>query len=144
MSLPTLTEWTWFGGPGSDENDRQYDYVRPALKLGLQEQARLGANPFKFGLIGSTDSHTALSNIEESNFGGKLLDLEPNKDRLIKAENWFKDTYGLKNTFSAAGFAAVWAQENTRAIAFRGNEKKGGLCLHWPADNRPIFWRLGL
>lgn len=116
--------WMWFGGPNSNEKNRRYDYVRSALKLGLQEHARIGTNPFKFGLIGSTDSHTTLSNIEESNFGGKLLDLEPNKDRLIKAENWFENYLGLKNTFSAAGFAAVWAQENTRESLFAAMRRK--------------------
>ena len=48
----------------------QYNYARSGLKLGLQQQSTLGANPFKFGLIGSTDSHTALATADEANFWG--------------------------------------------------------------------------
>lgn len=116
--------WTFFGGPDVDASDRKYDYVRSALKIGLQEQAKIGVNPFKVGLIGSTDSHTSLSNVEEDNFGGKLLDLEPSKERLLKAENWFKDYYKLKNTFSASGYMAVWANENTRESLFSAMKRK--------------------
>ena len=48
-----------------------HEYARAALKNGLQIEAELGVNPFKFGLVGSTDAHTALSSAEENNFFGK-------------------------------------------------------------------------
>ncbi|UVW34358.1 DUF3604 domain-containing protein [SAR92 clade bacterium H455] len=99
--LADFGTWTWFGDKGEAVNSRKYDYVRSALKLGLQEQGRVGANPFKVGMIGSTDSHTSLSNIEEDNFGGKLLDLEPDGGRLQRAENWFEQNFKLKNTLLA-------------------------------------------
>ncbi|MCG6922655.1 MAG: DUF3604 domain-containing protein, partial [Acidobacteria bacterium] len=54
------------------ENDMlQYEYARSALQLGLQIEQRLGVNPYKFGMIGSTDSHTALATAQEDNFFGK-------------------------------------------------------------------------
>ena len=56
------------------------EYAREAYKRGLVYEAKLGANPFKFGLIGSTDSHTGLSTTEENNFFGKVSVLEPSAD----------------------------------------------------------------
>ena len=49
----------------------QYEYARSGLKLGLRLYGELGVNPFRFGMIGSTDSHTALATADESNFFGK-------------------------------------------------------------------------
>lgn len=93
----------------------QYEYTRSALKLGLKFKKELGTNPYKFGLIGSTDSHTSLATADEDNFFGKASNVEPGKDRwnhpFIASEK------GTVNTWEtlASGYAAVWAQENTRA-----------------------------
>ena len=61
----------WIKKNHKDNNDtrwmRTYEYGRSALKLGLSQQAKLGVNPFKFGMIGSTDSHTSLSAVDENN-----------------------------------------------------------------------------
>ena len=57
------------------------EYAREALKRGLEYDARLGANPFKFGMIGSTDSHTSLATAEEDNYFGKATPAEPSADR---------------------------------------------------------------
>ena len=87
----------------------QYEYARQALKNGLLMEARLGANPFKYGLIASSDSHTGLSTISEDNFFSKHAQVEPKADRwnLTKA-----NTAGWE--YQASGYAAVWAQDNTR------------------------------
>ncbi len=85
------------------------DYVRSALKTGLELEQETGVNPFKLGMIGSTDSHTGMATAEEPNFWGKFA-------RDSVPEN--KQTSGLGSakgwTMSAAGLAAVWATENTR------------------------------
>ena len=86
------------------------DYVRPALMTGLQLGAELGVNPFQFGVIGSTDSHTGLSSAEEPNFWGKMAfdSIPENKRGRTIADGptgW---------TMQAAGLAAVWADSNTR------------------------------
>ena len=85
------------------------DYVRSALKTGLQVEQKVGVNPFQLGMIGSTDSHTGLSTAEEPNFWGKFAtdSVPQNKtgSALGSASGW---------TMSAAGLAAVWARENTR------------------------------
>ena len=55
------------------------DYIRPALKKGLAIEAKIGVNPYKFGLIGSTDSHTGLSSSEENNFwASSSSEIRPN------------------------------------------------------------------
>ena len=96
------------------------EYAREAFKRGLAYQAKLGANPFRFGLIGSTDSHTGLSTAEENNYFGKIVALEPTADPIRFYEPLVgrfsespKDkTYAWQT--AAAGLAAVWARENTR------------------------------
>lgn len=98
------------------------DYVRSALKTGLEISNQTGVNPFKLGVIGATDSHTGLASAEEDNFMGKMaLDSIPeNKVRgLGRMSGW---------EMSAAGLAAVWAHENTREeiiAAFKRREVYG-------------------
>ena len=96
------------------------EYAREAYKRGLAFEGKLGANPFKFGMIGSSDSHTGLSTTEEDNFFGKIVALEPTADPIRFYEplvGRFSEKDSDK-TFAwqtaAAGLAAVWARENTR------------------------------
>jgi hypothetical protein len=89
---------------------RRGDFVRPALMTGLEIGARTGVNPFRFGLIGSTDSHTGLASAEEPNFWGKMaFDSVPENKQTdaltVGPTGW---------TMSASGLAAVWADDNTR------------------------------
>ena len=95
------------------EKRKVFEYARSALKLGLAQQSELGINPFKYGLIGSTDAHTSITGAAENNFWGKLSLLEPSSFRLV--DEWF---------YSAGGFAAVWAQDNTRASLFAAMKRK--------------------
>ena len=98
------------------------DYVRSALKSGLELEASLGANPFKLGMIGSTDSHSGLASAEENNFMGKMaVDSIPENK-----EAGFAGVSGWE--MSASGLAAVWARENNRQeiiAAFRRREVYG-------------------
>jgi hypothetical protein len=94
------------------------EYAREALKRGLAIEQRLGTNPYKFGLIGATDSHTSLATAEEDNFFGKHSGYEPNPKRLSHA---FIETDKGKIVgwqMVASGLAAVWATENTREAIF--------------------------
>jgi hypothetical protein len=100
--------------PAADwEKQKLYEYARPALKLGLEQKAELGVNPFKFGMIGSTDAHTSLSTVGEDNFWGKVSLNEPSPYRINTS--WH---------FSAAGMAAVWATENTRSAIWTAMKRK--------------------
>ena len=100
------------------------EYAREALKRGLQIETQLGTNPYKFGQVGSTDSHTSLSTAQEDNFFGKHTGYEPKPDRMhhvmmegsgVKLEGW---------QLAASGLAAVWATENTRAAIFDAMERR--------------------
>ena len=110
---------------------RQFEYARPALKLGIQQQAKLGVNPFKFGMIGSTDSHTGLSAVAEDNFWGKAS-FEPSPNRMMgKGTEGKVDRKALPTNLmapwrmnNAAGYAAVWATENTRESLFAAMKRK--------------------
>lgn len=91
------------------------EYVREALKRGLQIEAQTGANPYKFGVIGSTDSHTALATGDEDNFFGKHSGNEPNANRANEAQNLGTREGRFGWHYLAGGYAAVWAKANTRA-----------------------------
>ena len=104
---------------------RTYEYGRSALKLGLAEQARLGVNPFKFGMIGSTDSHTSLATADEDNFWGKLSEAEPHKDRVLGPWRPALNPPGKPGwKMNASGYAAVWAEEDTRESLFAAMKRK--------------------
>lgn len=96
----------------------QYEYAREALKNGLELELELGVNPYKFGVIGSSDSHTGLATAEENNFFGKDARFEPSPERWQKvfAEN--ADVRILGWELVGSGYAAVWARENTREAIF--------------------------
>jgi len=105
------------------------EYAREALKRGLAHEAELGANPFKFGVVGSTDAHTALSTAEEDNYFGKVTLLEPSDDPIrfdeVIAGRFSPDGYQLyARDIGAAGLAAVWARENTRESIWDALERK--------------------
>jgi hypothetical protein len=94
------------------------EYVREALKRGLAIEARTGVNPYKLGMIGSTDSHTALSTGDESNFFGKHSGNEPNADRAASPQNLGTRVGRFGWHYLAGGYAAVWAKANTRGAIF--------------------------
>ena len=98
---------------------KRSEYARSALKLGLDQQVKLGINPFKFGLIGSTDAHTSLSTADENNFFGKMTKYEPSAKRMLMT--FFTQ---LQWEIGASGYAAVWAQENTRESLFAAMKRK--------------------
>jgi len=102
----------------------QHEYAREALKNGLKLESKLGVNPFKFGMVGSTDSHTGLVTAEEDNFFGKHSGKEPQPDRWKKLVGEFGDTkfYGWEQVSS--GYAAVWATENSREAIWDAMKRK--------------------
>ena len=124
---------TWdkasFGTQPKTKDMLPREYAREAYKRGLSYEARLGANPFKFGLIGSTDSHTALSTAEEDNYFGKVTLLEPSSDpirfeEVIAGRTAPKGSQIFARQIGAAGLAAVWARENTREALWDAMKRK--------------------
>ena len=88
-------------------------YARPALKQGLEVQSAIGANPFKFGMIGSTDTHNGVATAAEDNFWGKMATNEPGPYRVASGA-----------IFTASGYAAVWAEANTREAIFAAFKRR--------------------
>ena len=102
----------------------QYEYARSALKIGLQLEDKLGINPYKFGMIGSTDSHTSLATADDDNFFGKHAGSEPSPKRYEHPFAKFGSLEILNWETLASGYAAVWARENTREALFDAMERK--------------------
>ncbi len=111
LNAKQLTTPSMFGG----------NYVREALKRGLVIEGRTGVNPYRFGLIGSTDSHTGLSTADEDNFFGKHTGNEPTpqgKDRVTPSMDMGTNLGRFNWQYLAGGYAGVWARGNTREAIF--------------------------
>ena len=114
-----------FAGVRKTDQMIPFEYAREALKNGLALESSLGANPYKFGMIGSTDSHTSLAAVAEDNFYGKhSAQMEPQPNR-------WKDAVGGRGEvtvpgfmMAASGYAAVWATENTREAIWDAIQRK--------------------
>jgi hypothetical protein len=127
---------TWdFGNFNALEGDNkkpdmlQFEYARSVLKHGLGLAATTGVNPFKFGMIGSTDSHTSLATAAENNFWGKASTVEPGSERTLgsgaaSVESKSGNVMFMPWEYVASGYAAVWARDNTRAELFDAMRRK--------------------
>ena len=100
------------------------EYAREALKRGLLIEDKLGTNPYKFGMIGSTDSHTSLATAQEDNFFGKHSGAEPGPERMFHP--FMKTDAGTIMGWQqvSSGLAGVWAKENTREAIFDAMMRK--------------------
>ncbi len=111
----------------STAETKPFEYARPALRNGLMMEDKLGVNPFKFGMIGATDSHTSLSSTEEDNYLGKYGIGTPSGERWKKlmaegVEGRVTDL--LEWETSMSGLAGVWATENTREALWDAMKRK--------------------
>jgi len=120
-----------FGLNAKEDRMLQYEYARSALKLGLEQQAYIGANPFKFGMIGSSDSHTSLTSTREENYFGKFAGAEPGTEARfddLVSQDLRPDGDGSLNVYHweslASGLAGVWARENTREALWDAMARK--------------------
>jgi hypothetical protein len=105
------------------------EYAREALKRGMAYEAKLGVNPFKFGMIGSSDSHTSLATTTEDNFFGKVAAVEPTADpirfdEVVGGIGGTKAVAQYARQTSASGLAAVWARDNTREALWDAMARK--------------------
>ena len=122
-------------GTAPIQSNPQGSYVRQALKDGLAYQKNIGANPYKFGFIGSTDSHNGSSPAEENNYSGKIGVVDfSDKQRRGGQENparW--------DRWSAGSLAGVWAAENTRASIFDAMQRKETFATSGPRIKVRLF-----
>lgn len=120
---------TWdfgnFKGVPKTKDMLEFEYARSALKNGLNLGVEYGVNPYKFGMIGATDSHTALSTADEDNFYGKhSAGMEPQKDRWKDAVGKGGDKAIPGFMMASSGYAGVWAKENTRESIWDAMKRK--------------------
>ena len=114
-------------GSVAKKNDMlQFEYVRAALKNGLLLEQKLGVNPYKFGLVGSSDAHTGLAAMEEENFFGKTTPQEPSPERLTATflNNPKTGVRVFDWEVLASGYAAVWATDNTREAIWDAMQRR--------------------
>ena len=95
-------------------------YARSALRRGLALERSAGANPYAFGMIGSTDDHTSLATAEEDNFFGKFANSEPG----VRTGESRMAGLNADWELGASGLAAVWAPANTREDLFAGMKRR--------------------
>lgn len=126
---------TWdkgsFAAP-KEEGMIEKEYAREAFKLGLQLGQALGVNPFKFGLIGSTDSHTSLATSTEDQSFGKATPAEPSANPVRfqeKITGYLPDPQGRDYAIyhvssSSSGLAAIWSRDNTREALWDAMARK--------------------
>jgi hypothetical protein len=106
------------------------EYARDALARGLKYEAELGANPFKFGMIGATDSHTSLATVREDNYFGKASIVEPGtgkaryEDFIVQPVILGEDIAIRHYETLASGLAGVWSRENTREAIWDAFKRK--------------------
>ena len=124
---------TWdkasFGPNPKTQDMLPREYAREALKRGLAYEKKLSVNPFKFGMIGSTDSHTSLSTTDEDSFFGKVPVLEPSNhpdrfNEVIAGRPAPKSAQIYARETSASGLVAVWSRENTRENLWDSMKRK--------------------
>lgn len=115
------------------------DYARSALKTGLKLEEHTGVNPFKFGMIGSTDAHTGIAAVNEPVFGGKALHDSTPQNRHKKTGIGASVGWDM----SSGGFAAVWADDNTRQDIFAAMQRKETYATSGPRIQLRFFggWR---
>lgn len=114
------------GSVPKEKSMLEFEYSRAAYKNGLKLAEELGTNPYKFGLVGSSDAHTGLAAMEEDNFFGKTTPQEPSPERMLATFVDNKET-GVKIMdweVGASGYAAVWATENTRESIWDAMQRK--------------------
>ena len=166
-ALSTRDEWADFelvstrgvgmGKPLSSKPEGSY--VREAWRNGLELEAQGLTNPFAFGVIGSSDTHTGAAQNDESNFSSKLgvlsadaqlrgsvplgfvesavLNILPGQEVVeVNGENFMG---GQQNEFGASGLAAVWAEENTRESIYAAFRRKETFATSGPRMRLRFF-----
>lgn len=111
--------WQLLGGKG---DPRQYgSYIRQAYKDGIAMQGSRGYNPYKFGVVSGSDSHSTVVPYRQKNFFG----VHGNQDDTTEKRLSGKGAMGFNNLWATpAGLSVVWAEENTREAIFDALRRK--------------------
>jgi hypothetical protein len=119
-------------------------YARDALRLGLELSHSEGFNPYKFGVIGSSDSHNASSPSDESTYHGKLPLMDGSAGLRTDAATLLPPGITPVTRWGSGGLAGVWAEENTRASIYDALERKETFATSGPRISVRFFggWSL--
>ena len=110
-SFADFEDFPYYLKPGvADYKPEDGDFIRSALRTGLDIEQQQGINPYQFGMIGSTDSHTGLATAEENNFWGKMAGNATPASKSLDTSHIKKFGWSM----SASGLAAVWSEDNSR------------------------------
>jgi len=103
---------------------RKGSYLRQALLDGIRLENEGNGNPFKYGIIGDSDTHNSASSVEEDNYTGKF-GMENNREHRLEGIPGFPEANKLQvREFSSGGLAGVWAEENTREAIYNAMLRK--------------------
>jgi hypothetical protein len=142
----------WYIGQAKKVTKFDGGYVRKALKDGLELEGKVGVNPYKYGMVGGSDSHNAAGTYEEDNYYSKvgIRDATPELRGSAppKGQTW--DTYKVPDgiqrfsTWGASGLTGVWAEENTREAIYGALRRKETFATTGPRIRVRFFAGYGL
>jgi hypothetical protein len=120
-------------------------YVREAYLNGLKMESEQGFNPYRFGLIGSSDTHNAAGSFREDDYWSKtgLLDATPQLRGTVPGEDG-EYTEPVRQFWGASGLAAVWAESNTRDAIYDAFRRKETFATSGPRMRVRFFAGYGL
>ncbi len=124
-------QYDYFIGSSATSTVNEGDFVRPSLARGMALAEDLGANPYEFGFIGSSDTHIAAATLNEETHWGKFpTDGASPQHRSSVPPDGITDWADVADAddrriltsakFSASGLVGVWAEANTREDLFDG------------------------
>lgn len=139
---------------GSTKPITKFDggYVRKAMKDGLEIESKVGVNPYKFGLVGSSDTHNAAGSYEEDQYLSKvgIQDATPERRGSAppKGKTWANykpvDNTARFSTWGASGLTGVWAPENTREEIYAALKRKETYATSGPRMKVRFFAGYGI
>jgi hypothetical protein len=103
---------------------RAGSFARQALLDGLSQESAGNGNPFKYGIIGDSDTHNAAGSHEEYNYSGKFAFENDAGHRLNGMQGQPAGQVQQVREFSSGGLAGVWAEENTREAIFDAMQRR--------------------
>ncbi len=118
---------------------KQGGYFREALIRGLQLEQGGKGNPFKYGVIGDSDTHNSAASIEEDNYTGKFGFENDPKHRLNGPPGVSKAAAKQVRQFSSGGVAGVWARSNTREEIYAAIARKETFATSGPRLKVRLF-----